>query len=423
MKTRGVRLYGKSDLRLEEFELPPIREDEILARVISDSICMSTYKCAIQGEDHKRVPKNVAQNPTLMGHEFAGIIVEVGKKWQKDFHPGQKFSIQPALNYKGSMDSPGYSFPYVGGDATYVILPHQVMELNCLLPFEGDSFYAASLSEPLSCVAGTFHTMYHSRRGVYTHEMGIRPGGNLAILAGVGPMGLAAIEYVLNCDRRPGRMIVTDIDPARLARAEKYLSPAYARERGVELRYLNTNSVADPEKELTDFTSGHGFDDMLVFAPIPPVIEMGDRLLGEDGCLSFFAGPSDKTLSAKVNFYNIHYLGTHVMGTTGGNTDDMREVLKMMDDGVIDPALLVTHVGGLDAAAEATLHLPEIPGGKKLIYTGVSMPLTALEDLPMLGRTDPFYAKLAELTAKTNGLWNPEAEKFLLDSLDHEEIK
>ena len=63
MKTKAVRIYGKNDLRLEEFELPEIREDEILAKVISDSICMSSYKAAIQGADHKRVPNDVAENP------------------------------------------------------------------------------------------------------------------------------------------------------------------------------------------------------------------------------------------------------------------------------------------------------------------------------------------------------------------------
>ncbi len=52
-KTKAVRLYGKNDLRLEEFDLPPIRDDEILARVISDSICMSSYKATKQGAEHK----------------------------------------------------------------------------------------------------------------------------------------------------------------------------------------------------------------------------------------------------------------------------------------------------------------------------------------------------------------------------------
>jgi threonine dehydrogenase-like Zn-dependent dehydrogenase len=60
MKTKAVRIYGKNDLRLEEFELPALKDDEILAHVISDSICMSSYKAAKQGADHKRVPNDVA---------------------------------------------------------------------------------------------------------------------------------------------------------------------------------------------------------------------------------------------------------------------------------------------------------------------------------------------------------------------------
>ena len=69
--TKAVRLYGKKDLRLEEFELPKIKEDEILAKVVSDSICMSSYKAATQGTDHKRVPNDVAENPIIIGHEFS----------------------------------------------------------------------------------------------------------------------------------------------------------------------------------------------------------------------------------------------------------------------------------------------------------------------------------------------------------------
>ena len=66
MKTKAVRLYGESDLRLEEFELPEITDGEILACVMSDSICMSSYKAAIQGAKHKRVPNDVAENPTII---------------------------------------------------------------------------------------------------------------------------------------------------------------------------------------------------------------------------------------------------------------------------------------------------------------------------------------------------------------------
>ena len=77
MKAKGVRLYGAHDIRLEEFELPEIKDDEILVRVVSDSICMSTWKMVQAGRDHKRVPENVAEHPVIIGHEFTGDIVQV----------------------------------------------------------------------------------------------------------------------------------------------------------------------------------------------------------------------------------------------------------------------------------------------------------------------------------------------------------
>ena len=85
MQVKGVRLYAKDDIRLEEFELPEIKDDEILVKVMSDSICMSTWKMVKQGADHKRVPADVADHPIIIGHEFAGDIVKVGKKWQDKF--------------------------------------------------------------------------------------------------------------------------------------------------------------------------------------------------------------------------------------------------------------------------------------------------------------------------------------------------
>lgn len=53
--------------------------------------------------------------------------------------------------------------------------------------------------------------------------------------------------------------------------------------------------------------------------------------------------------------------------------------------GLIHPSVMVTHIGGLNVAADTTLNLPKIPGGKKLIYTHIDMPLTAIEDFKSLG--------------------------------------
>lgn len=423
MKTKAVRLYGKEDLRLEEFELPAIKSDEILAKVVSDSICMSSYKAAKQATDHKRIPDNAAEKPIIIGHEFSGELIEIGADWQHKFKAGQKFSIQPAIYYQdgpvGVLSAPGYSYQYIGGDATYVIIPKDVLVQDCLLAYDGPGYYPASLAEPLSCVIGAMHANYHTTPGSYIHNMEIVDGGKMAILAGVGPMGLAAINYVIHReDRRPKLCVVTDIDQSRLDRAASIYTVEEAANKGIELIYLNTGASANPVEELRRLSGDTGYDDVFVFAPVAPVIEQGDAILAFDGCLNFFAGPSDQNLTAKMNFYNVHYAYTHLVGTSGGNTEDMKEALEVMTKG-LDPAGLVTHIGGLNAVIDTTLNLPHIPGGKKLIYTHLDMPLTSIADFKEKGKTDPLFARLAEICDRHQGLWSVEAEEYLLENKDN----
>jgi L-sorbose 1-phosphate reductase len=329
---------------------------------------------------------------------------------------GNKFAIQPALNYKGSLDAPGYSYQFIGGDATHIIIPNEVMEMNCLLDYTGEGFFPASLSEPYSCVAGTFHAHYHTQYGSYVHKMGIVEGGKMAILAGAGPMGMAAIDYIIHCDLKPALLVVTDISQDRLDWVSKQLSPEEAAKNGIELIYLNTAEESNPADAIKALSGGKGYDDVLVFAPVRPVVEMADAILGYDGCLNFFAGPSNPDFKAEFNFYNAHYQFTHIVGTSGGNTDDMIESLDMMSKGLINPAILITHVGGLNAVIDTTKNLPKVPGSKKMMYTQVDLPLTALSDFAEKGKTDPLFRKLHELVEENNGLWSVEAEKFLLEN-------
>ena len=421
MKTRAVRLHGVMDLRLEEIELPEIKDGEILACIISDSICMSSYKAASQGAAHKRVPDDVAENPVIIGHEFCGKIVKVGAKWADKFKAGDKFVIQPAINYKGSLASPGYSYKYCGGASEYVIIPEEVMLMDCLLPYNGDAFFYGSLSEPMSCIIGGYHACYHTKPGVYTHDMGVTEGGNMAILAGAGPMGLGCADYAIHGGRAPKMLIVTDLDDARLKRAEKLLPPEEAKKLGVDLRFINTGSIENPVEYLRSLTGGEGFNDVFVYAPVKPVVEMGDALLTRDGCLNFFAGPTNPEFSAMFNFYNVHYLSTHIVGTSGGNTDDMREAIKLMETKAINPAGMITHVGGLNACAETTMNLPKIKGAKKLIYTHVELPLTAIEDFGKAAEENKgtklgeLYADLDAICKDAGELWCAAAEKRLLE--------
>lgn len=418
MKTRAVRIYGKNDIRLEEFELPPIKDNEILAQVVCDSICMSSYKAVKQGADHKRIPDDININPTIIGHEFSGKILEPGTKWQHKFKPGMNFSIQPAINYQngpvGLLSAPGYSYRYIGGDATHIIIPDEIMEQNCLLPFNNKGYYKAALSEPLSCVIGAMHSNYHINPGSYKHKMDIAESGKMAIFGGAGPMGLAAISYVVNRkDRKPSLLVVTDIDQSRLDRAELLFPVGKVAGSGIKIIFVNTGKSNDPVKDLMQISENKGYNDVFVFAPVDKVVEQADAVLSFDGCLNFFAGPDDPEFKAMFNFYNVHYNYTHIVGSSGGNSHDMEEALTLINQG-LDPAGLVTHIGGLDAVIETTKNLPIIPGGKKLIYTNISMPLTALADFGEKAKTNPFFYELNGLIKKTDGFWNVEAEEYLI---------
>ena len=409
MKTKAVRLYGENDIRLEEFELPELKNGEILIKIISDSICMSTYKTVKQGAKHLRVPDNVAENPVIIGHEFCAEIVEVTDKWKDQFHVGDKVAMPPVLSYLGGMQTVGYSFGEIGGVSTYSIVYEHIIENGYLMKLESDCFFKGSLIEPASCVIRGYKGSMHldADSVPYTN---IKPGGKVAILAGCGPMGLVAIDLALHGTVKPSVVVVTDLDEARLARAKEIFSPEQAEQDSIKLVFSNSTS----KDELIELAGGE-FDDVFVYAPVPAVVELGDEILGFDGCLNFFAGPLDKNFSAKFNFYNVHYKQHHVSGTSGSTLEDMQDIVRLIGERRIDPAVMITHIGGMDAAIDTTVHLPQIPGGKKLIYTHIDLPLTAIADFTALGETDDRFKALDTLVKQNNGLWSAEAEAYLLE--------
>lgn len=161
MKVKGVRLYGVKDIRLEEFEIPEIAEDEILLKIECNGIAVSTLKEITLAQRHLRVPKNIKKNPVLIGHEFSGTIAKVGTRWKEDYQEGKQFVLVPEIPHQ--IESPGYSYPYFGGAATYCIIPADVIEKGCLLQYEADSFYELAQAQALYSIVGSFHSNYHSK--------------------------------------------------------------------------------------------------------------------------------------------------------------------------------------------------------------------------------------------------------------------
>ena len=411
MKTKAVRMYGAMDLRLEEFNLPEIGEDEILMEVISDSLCTSTYKAVKQGTAHKRVPDDIDKKPVIIGHEMCGIIQKVGAKAAGNWIVGQKAVIQPALKLESGHD-PGYSYPYIGGSATYVIVPAIVLERSCLVPFHGDSFYKGSLVESLGCVLRGYKGLYHTDYETYIRTDGARERGRIAILGGAGPMGIGAVEFGIGY-ANAAQIVVTDINESRLQYVAGKCTREAAAEKGCELVYLNTAEIENPEEKLLEISDG-GFDDVFVMAPLPALFTMAERICREDGCINFFAGPAVHTLPGSLNLYRIHYDGIHVVGTAGSIPEDTVDTIRLIEQEKINPSALVSHILGLPGVIDAIYAMEKPSGAKKVCYTGLDIPMVALEDFAKLGETDPLYRELDRIVKKNGNVWCAEAEQYLL---------
>ena len=191
MLTKAVRLHGKNDLRLDTFELPEIKDDEILVKVISDSICMSTYKAAMQGSNHKRVPDDIAEHPVIIGHEFCGVIVKVGTKLGGPVQGRRKVRHPARHRLQGHAAHPRLRLPLHGRR-------HPVRR-RCI-PEVMDAELPAALrrrtsSSTAPCPSRSAASSAPSTRSItpspacYVHEMGIVEGGNMAHSGRRGPHG------------------------------------------------------------------------------------------------------------------------------------------------------------------------------------------------------------------------------------------
>lgn len=411
MKTKAMRMYGAYDIRLEEFELPEITADEVLIRVVSDSVCASTYKAIKQGSAHKRVPENIAEQPVIIGHEMCGEIVQVGDNVKNDWTVGQKVVIQPALKLPNNYD-PGYSYPYIGGNTQYAVVPKLVLERGCLLPYGGDSFFAGSLAEALGCCIRGYKGFYHTDYTNYERTDGAKKGGKIAILGGAGPMGIGCVELATGY-AGVSQVVVTDLNQDRLDYAARMCPVSKAAEKGVQLHYVNTSGMENPAQALIELSEG-GFDDVFVMVPVAGLFTMAEEICREDGCINFFAGPPVHDLQGSLNLYRVHYDGIHVVGTAGSIPVDMTDVLSLMENRQINPGAIVSHILGLNAVEE-TLYAMEKPNGaKKVCYNELDLPLIAIDDLETLGKDNPLYRELAAIVKRNGGMWCAEAESYLL---------
>lgn len=418
MKSNAIRLYGKNDIRLDTLEIPNPKPNELLVKIIVDSQCTSTLKEIALGNDHSRTPNNLESNPVIIGHELAGVIEEVGADYTSQFTPGQRFTLQPPLYHNQTHYAVGYSFPYLGGLTQYALIGPEVLETESFHIFQQElPFFAAALSEPLSCIISSHKEILHKDPGGHSFHFGLKPGGNTAILGGCGPMGLLQLAYCLYGPSQPNHLFVTEVDEQRLAQAKTLFPPSEAEQRGVSLRYLNPTKE-DVPTIIQQVTQNALCSEVFVMIAHPAVVEMTPHILGEDGFLSFFAGPKAKDFMGSVNFYDVHYRGIKIGGTSCGWNDDLHDALRLFENSDFPYERFVSAVAGLSVSPYILTDImtdpAKNPAGKILVYPHAPLPLVFFTPDQPIQTDQEIPSAYSPFLANHHGYWSKALEDKIL---------
>ena len=492
--------------------LRPPADNEILLRSDVLGLCLSDMKIIAQGGNHLRLRgRDLANDPTVLGHECAATIVAIGADWKDKFKVGERCIVQADIYYKGV----GYAFGYMipGGLSEYAYLDERGLngDEGCyLLPVRDTTGYSESaLSEPWACVemsyaledrleatgdaqlvvsddpaawaaqlpnarimpsvlkdlgdemfddiilthatptlvetlgkhlnpdgimflvgtpaesgdamidVGSIH--YQNKRylggGDTLEEIAaanrrndLLPNGTGLFIGAGGPMGQMHVQRAIEKQNGLGRVVVTDLDRERLNHIEQRFG-GLAKSRNVELITLAPTDFESQDamnERIAALCGATGYSDVVVLAPVPPLVRQAVSLASEKGFVNVFAGLAIGT-HAPVSIDQL-CKGVKIIGCSGSHISDLRSVLSMVEAKQLESNRSVAAIGGLNAAHAGLKAVKEATfPGKTVIYTHITdFPLTPLDKLAEVD---------ADVAAKLSpdGSWTNEAEQTLLE--------
>jgi len=314
--------YGGKDFRIEEVPRPAVGSHEILIRVKAAGICGSELH-AYEGLSRRRRP------PLVMGHEFAGIVEEVGES-SKGVKAGDRIVVNPAVScglcencmrgktiFCTARTHVGIDFP--GAFAEYVKVPDRA----CYTIPDGLPFEMAALAEPLSM--GT-----HAVSVVDVKEE------DSVFIIGSGMIGLSCL---LAARERSGKIFVTDLYDARLD---------FSRLLGAD--QVIHAAVVDPVREVQRLTSGKGASVVMEAVGIQKTMIQALSAAGEGGRVAIL-GLLDAPVP--VSFLEIVLKHIQLNGIYGRTDHDFRRALTLLEKDLSKIRRLITGVLPLDRVSEA----------------------------------------------------------------------
>lgn len=274
------------------------------------------------------------------------------------------------------------------------------------------------LSRPLNVDVGRIHYerwLYVGTTGAdvsaaYTEmpaRAQLRKGGAAWFVGAGGPMGHMHVQRAIQVADGPSTIVCTDVSDVRLGDLIHTFSEEAAA-KGIEFICLNPMVKDAYQAGMARFQE-NGFDDIVVLAPIPPVISDAETYLAPKGMMNIFAGVARGTM-AKLNLSDVYLKQVRVFGHSASSIDDLRLMLHQTESKQLSPNRSVSAIGSLNAADEGLHALKDTTyPGKVVIFPNIQdMPLTALGDLKE--KMPTVFAKL-----KNGHEWTVEAEREFLN--------
>jgi L-iditol 2-dehydrogenase len=312
-------LYAPNDLRIEERPMPEISPEEMRLRVAACAICGSDVRTFRFGAG------NITE-PMTMGHETAGVIVEVGAG-VAGFVAGQRVTVAPAVpcgecpycrrgiqTMCDNLRSIGYQFH--GGFAEYMVVPSSAIQAGCVNAIPDSlSFEEATLAEPLACVING------------QELLNVGADDTVAIL-GAGPIGCMHAD--LAKIRGARKVILADTQPRRLELAKGF---------GADI-LIDSKKEGLRERVLAE-TEGAGASVVIVAAPSGAAQEESLTLAAKHGRVSFFGGLPKSNPFISFNSNLVHYKELFVMGAYGSAPRHNVAALELLAAGRIHAESLI----------------------------------------------------------------------------------
>jgi len=232
-------------------------------------------------------------------------------------------------------------------------------------------------------------------------------GGGTAFFVGAGgPIGRMHLQRALEFSNPPKKIVCTDVSEMRL----QDMKDAYAKqaeERGIELVLVNPMEKESYQAVIQTVMDAGGFSDVIVLAPIAPLIKEVAAYLAKDGLMNVFAGIARGT-EVGVDIKQVYQKGIRYIGHSGSGLDDMILTLDKIESGELNAKRTVAAIGSLHYGREGLQSVKEAKyPGKVVIFNHIKeFPVTALPE---------FEEKLPSVYALfNNGEWTDAAEKEFL---------